>query len=221
MPLDQRAIIAQIDDILDHCEKVKNKSRHSDLSDIPEDASEAVNLVFAAIERLAPTGSSYSINAEAYKPYLTLNIGHALRPLLGILRALRLDYKSHYFQSVTELVHADVFADFLDMADYLLREGYKDPAAIIVGSVLEEHLRKLCRKGGITIVLDSGAPKKADLLNSELAAAQTYPKLDQKNVTAWLDLRNKAAHGEYTGYTKEQVALMHQGVRHFITRFLA
>jgi hypothetical protein len=43
-------------------------------------------------------------------------------------------------------------------------------------------------------------------------------KMDQKNVTAWLDLRNKAAHGHYEQYQKEQVALLISGVRDFITR---
>ena len=55
-------------------------------------------------------------------------------------------------------------------------------------------------------------------MNAELAGANVYSKLDQKNVTAWLDLRNKAAHGKYGEYTKEQVALLIQSVRDFITR---
>jgi hypothetical protein len=45
-----------------------------------------------------------------------------------------------------------------------------------------------------------------------------YNLLDQKQVTAWLDFRNKAAHGEYKAYTAEQVKLMNQGVVNFITR---
>ena len=40
-------------------------------------------------------------------------------------------------------MHAELFADFLEMADYLLSEGYKDPAAVLGGSMLEEHLRQL------------------------------------------------------------------------------
>ncbi len=40
----------------------------------------------------------------------------------------------------------------------------------------------------------------------------------QKNVTAWLDLRNKAAHGEYGKYEADQVGLMIDGIRDFITR---
>jgi hypothetical protein len=54
----------------------------------------------------------------------------------GILGALRTDYEAGNLQSVIELVHADIFADFFDMADYLLQQGYKDPAAVIVGSML-------------------------------------------------------------------------------------
>jgi len=142
----------------------------------------------------------------------------AVEPLTGILRALRDDYASGHLQSLVELVHADVFADFLEMAQYLLEQGYKDPAAVIIGSVLEEHLRKLCQKAGITTSQSGAATKKADALNSELAGASVYSKLDQKSVTAWLDLRNKAAHGRFGEYTEEQVLLMLQGVRDFSGR---
>jgi hypothetical protein len=123
--------------------------------------------------------------------------------------------------SVVELVHADIFADFLEMADYLLQQGYKDPAAVVMGSVLEENLRKQCDKHGILTAQASGTPKKADLLNSELAAAGAYSKLDQKSITSWLDLRNKAAHGKYSEYTNEQVVLTLHGVRDFVGRYPA
>jgi glutaredoxin len=35
--------------------------------------------------------------------------------------------------------------------------------------------------------------------------AKVYSLLDQKNITAWLELRNKAAHGEYEKYVAQQV----------------
>src|SRR6266849_5191275 len=216
MPLDQKAIIGQIDAILDKCNGLRQRSRFSDFSELPrEQVTEAIALLFAAIERLSPQGSSYVKNAKAYEKHLTGNVGLALPPLMGILGALRTDYEAGNLQSVIELVHADVFADFLDMADYLLQQGYKDAAGVIIGSVLEEQLRKLCQKVGIAVIQSGGAPKKADALNSELAGASVYSKLDQKAVTAWLDLRNKAAHGKYQEYTKEQVALTLQGVRDF------
>jgi hypothetical protein len=55
-------------------------------------------------------------------------------------------------------------------------------------------------------------------MNAELVAAGAYSKLDQKNITAWLDLRNKAAHGQYDTYSKEQVMILIAGIRDFIAR---
>ena len=140
---------------------------------------------------------------------------------IGILKAAKDEIQGGWLITVKGLVSAEIFSDFLDMATYLLSEGYKDPAAVMVGSVLEEHLRQLCNKNGIPIeVTKSGKPipKRAESLNSDLASNNIYSKLDQKNVTAWLDLRNKAAHGKYGEYTKEQVDLMYQAVTEFMTR---
>lgn len=123
--------------------------------------------------------------------------------------------------NIDELIHADIFTGFLEMGYYLLEEGYKDPAAVLAGGTLEEHLRKLCQKNNIEIKKDDSRYKSADRLNSELANVNVYTKLDQKSITAWLDLRNKAAHGKYDDYTKGQVELMLQGIRDFISRCTA
>jgi hypothetical protein len=138
---------------------------------------------------------------------------------IGSLRALRRDYEDGYLQTVHSLVRADIFADFLDMAGHLLEQGYKDAAAVMVGGVLEEHLRALCRTRAIDTVV-SGRPKKTDAMNAELAGVGAYNKLDQKSVTAWLDLRNNAAHGKVDQYSKEQVAVMLSGVREFTARIV-
>ena len=139
----------------------------------------------------------------------------------GILRAVKQEIDGGWLFSLKGLVSAEIFGDFLEMAQYLLSEGYKDPAAVMIGGVLEEHLRNLCVKNGIQpFVLkgDKEVAKKADTMNNELAAAGVYGKLEQKNVVAWLDLRNKAAHGLYSEFRKEQVETMDAGVTDFIIR---
>jgi hypothetical protein len=175
------------------------------------------------LSRLVPKSSQYSTDMdevlESHRK--TANKYDTVDRLAGILRALRSDYENGYLASVQELVHADLFNDFLEMASYLHAEGYKDPAAVMAGGVLEEQLRKLCLKNGLPIEdakPTGNEPKKAGRLNDDLAGHGVYNKLDQKQVTSWLDLRNKAAHGQYTEYTKEQVALMLQGIRDFIMR---
>jgi hypothetical protein len=215
------ALIVQIDDVLAQYTKLRAKSQSDDCHDQGAVAStEMLALLCSKVERLAPSGSHYikSIKTRLDKVGATNRV--ALPYVVGTLRALRTAYQSGYLASISELLHADLFGDFLEMADYLLAEGYKDSAAVLAGSVLEEHLRQLCAKAGIDPAPD-GKPKKADTLNAELASSGVYSKLDPKSVTAWSDLRNKAAHGKYSEYTKEQVALLSQSIRDFITRLPA
>jgi hypothetical protein len=174
-------------------------------------------MMAATVDRLAPESSRYRKSANVVLERNGVSNTYNVPLLSGILQALKADYEAGYLQSLEELVHADVFADFLEMARYLLSEGYKDPAAVLIGGVLEEHLRKLCCKNGIPIEANN-KPRKADALNSDLTSKNSISKLDQKNVTAWLDLRNKAAHGRYGEYSREQVELLHQSVLDFLTR---
>lgn len=139
----------------------------------------------------------------------------------GMLKSIKSEIDGGYLVTLKGIVSAEIFADFLEMAEHLLEQGYKDAAAVMIGSVLEEHLRQLCTKNGIALESfksEKVIPKKADLLNSELSKESVYGKLDQKNVTAWLDLRNNAAHGKYHEYEKAQVVLMLQSVTDFMTR---
>ena len=219
--MNQDKIIEQIDSSIKKYNDARIQAQYDDLSDQPESLqSEILTNLAATIDRIAPVGSRYHTNSKsALEKYGTDN-PYNLEILVGILKALRADYIAGYFQTVQELIHADIFSDFLEMAEYLLDKEYKDPSAVLIGGVLEEHLRKLCQKNNISTI-SNDRPKKADAMNTELYTKGIYSKLDQKNVTAWLDLRNKSAHGQYDEYTKEQVNLMLMGVRDFLTRFTA
>lgn len=140
---------------------------------------------------------------------------------ISILNNVRKELEDGWVFKLKELVTAEIFTDFIEMAKYFLSEGYKDPAAVIIGGVLEENLRQLCQKNSIPITITKGGKEvavKANQLNQDLLKAEQYNKLDMKSVTAWLDLRNKAAHGKYAEYDKSQVEVMLQGVMDFITR---
>ena len=140
---------------------------------------------------------------------------------VAILQAVRSEIAGGWLFTVKGLVAAELFSDFLDMADHLLSQGYKDPAAVVIGSVLEEHLRQLCIKHSIDIADEKdgkAVPRKADRLNSELAKKGVYTALDQKQVTAWLGLRNDAAHGKYSSYSEEQVKNFLAGSTEFMAR---
>jgi len=138
---------------------------------------------------------------------------------INILFAIRKELEDDWLVSIKQLVSADIFSDFLEMSKYLLDQRYKDPAAVMIGSVLEEHLRILCSIYSVDVtVLKHGVPvhKNADTINADLVKVSAYGVLEQKSVTAWLDLRNRAAHGKYSEYTQEQVELMYHGVLNFL-----
>jgi len=143
---------------------------------------------------------------------------------IAILEAIRSELQGGWLFEIKSLVASELFSDFLDQADHLLQQGYKDAAAVMIGSVLEEHIRQLCLRHSIEICDtkdEKTIPRKADRLNAELAKASVYSALDAKQVTAWLGLRNSAAHGDYSAYTKEQVRNMSSGIVEFMVRVAA
>ncbi|MFA5351899.1 MAG: hypothetical protein WC304_01315 [Candidatus Gracilibacteria bacterium] len=135
---------------------------------------------------------------------------------IGILKSAKNEIENGYLDSIDKLVAAELFDGFLEMAEHLLNSGYKDPAAVLCGGVLEEHLRKLSQKNNVKIRKDDGDFKKAETLNVELAKNSVYNLLRQKQITSWLDLRNNAAHGKYEEYDANQVESMLSDVRSFM-----
>jgi hypothetical protein len=213
MALDHKAIANQIDTIL---------ARNTKAFASTDDVIAFHAMMVSTLRRLAPPGSTYFKSLAAHEELVSkhgiMEISQDLPAMVGLLTALRDEYANGYLQSVIDLVYADVFSDFLEMARYLLEQGYKDPAAVVIGSVLESHFHKLCNKYGLAITYSNGQPRNADTLNADLKGAGAYDKSEQKAVTTWLDLRNKAAHGKYNEYTKEQVALLLENVRTFLQK---
>jgi hypothetical protein len=154
---------------------------------------------------------------EAFPPLLIKHV--------AILKAMKFAYEKGHLDDIAVLVHADLFGDFLEMAGYLLGEGFKDPAAMLTGGVLEEHLRKLCAKQAIplTVTKARGVIQKnmINQMNTDLYGASVYPKPELMQIQAWGAIRNSADHGKFGDYTKEQVEAMQQGVLGFISRYPA
>lgn len=128
--------------------------------------------------------------------------------MLGVARAIKHEISKNLIADFRALAQADIFSDFLEMGEYLLEEGYKDAAAVMIGGVLEDGLRKLSERKSLPLVLDSGKPMTIDGLNAQPAKNDIYSKFVQKQVTTWAHLRNKAAHGEYAEYSKDEVKAM-------------
>lgn len=173
----------------------------------------------------------YGENSQHFETYSTAlatnnfynlhsNWNAQLSQVVGVAKAIEHDLASGLLTDFKSIVQADIFADFLEMGEYLLQEGYKDAAAVIIGSVLEDGLRKLSERHGLPETNESGKPLTIDPLNNQLSKQDIYSKLTQKQITSWAHIRNKAAHGEFGEYNREQVQMMLLFVQSFASEHL-
>lgn len=132
----------------------------------------------------------------------------------GVFRAAKEDYEEGYLFNVRSLIKAELLSDdVLDQAKTLLASGYKDLACILAGVALEATLKEMCGRSGIEL-------GKSDKMNADLCKAEMYNLAKQKQITAWIDLRNKAAHGEWDAYDRADVDALVEGIERFVGDFL-
>jgi hypothetical protein len=162
---------------------------------------------------LLPKDHTY---VEQFRSEVKIGFRSSVEAGLGVLRALREDIVGGYLRRFATFIQADVFTDFLEMAQHLLESGYKDAAALLSSAVLEQGLRRITMTRGITV------RSKDDMgsLNQRCADAGIYNRLMQKKVQVWNDIRNNAAHGHFDQYTEEDVTAMLSGVRDFLASHL-
>jgi hypothetical protein len=146
----QGEALRQIDGVLAKHRELRSRSKYEDCSDRPDVETTALaTLMCDTINRFAPQNSQYVESMKAIVKRSGIENSYVIPHIAGVLSALRGAYDAGFLASVTEIIHADIFTDFVEMAEHLLSEGYKDPAAVIAGSTLEEHLRQLSVKNGI------------------------------------------------------------------------
>ena len=127
----------------------------------------------------------------------------------GIFRAAREDYEGGYLFNIRTLAKAEVLSDAIDQAKELLASGYKDPACILARVALESALKDLASRHGV-------GEGKLDRMNADLTKAGAYNMAKQKQITAWAEIGNKAAHGEWSHYTTQDAAAMVAGVESLV-----
>ena len=83
----------------------------------------------------------------------------------------------------------------------------------MAGVVLETTLKELCTRNGVP-------HSKLDRMNADLCKAGVYNMVMQKQITAWAERRNKAAHGDWSTYNESDVNEMIRGVTRFVAENL-
>lgn len=194
-------------------------------------------LLIETIFQFSPDNSSFKRNAryiveraqDQYNPMWITDsqkMNRDIDDLYGVLSALKSAYNDNLLISVKQRIHADIFEDFIEIAENFLHESekLKCPAAVMLGSVLESHIRKLCQKNGIDTTIIKGEKEKFRHLhdmNVDLVKNGVYNTLNQGQIDVWYKIRSEAAHGNDTAYTKQQVVEMLSGIRRFINDYPA
>lgn len=170
------------------------------------------------IKKISDEKSDYYIKFNnLFSLFTTRESYAAVKTALGILKAIKADYENGYLFDMRSLIEAEVFDEFLEQAEELLKKNYYQAAAVIVGCVLEDGLRKLGQRKIPNFLTD----KTIDPMNVELAKAGIYNALWQKKIMALADLRNKAAHGKWTEFTEKDVEDMIRDVRRFMEDYFS
>ena len=195
-------LVDQLDALLNEYEALVKRSKYDDLSDLPEESARLAIRLQAAFDRMTTLGDTYGKAAESLR---SLEVHIKVVKLSDLAYAFRDEVKVGWVNRVSELVRAETSADMIEMATDLLSAGYKDAAAVIVGTATELHLRALSNKYGVQVLDQKGKNKKADALRIELRQAQVTCALQDKRISYWLGLRNEAAHGNYSKYTDDDV----------------
>jgi hypothetical protein len=131
----------------------------------------------------------------------------------AVFLAAKEDFEGGYLNSVRNLVEAEVFSTELEQARELQDAGYRVPAAVICGVVLETNIRRLCSARSLPI-------GKLDKMNADLAKAGQYNALVQKRITALAAIRNSAAHGNETEFGEADVKAMIEEVERLVSDWL-
>jgi hypothetical protein len=152
--------------------------------------------------------------SDAEKPILYVTNHELFQNMKAVFLAAKEDYEGGYLHRFRDVIQADVFDSELEQAEELVASGYYMAAAVIAGVVLETKLRQLCEDKGL-------ASGKLDKMNADLAKADVYNKLTQKQITALADIRNSAAHGETDQFEPNDVKNMLRDVRNLLAERLA
>jgi hypothetical protein len=143
---------------------------------------------------------------------------HRFTVILGqnILRAVREDIEEGFLTDIRTLISAEVFGDFVEMAEHLLDKGYLHPAASLIGAVLESGLRKIVIRNSISVK----GTENLSSLNQKCANAEVYNRLVQKRLEVFIGIRNSADHGNFDEYSEVDVRDMVRGVKMFLGEYL-
>lgn len=155
------------------------------------------------------------------------NSANHLRWGIATLKGLKEDFEKDFLGDLVVEVEEKIASDYMGQAERLIHEGQTGkfdhvPAAVLSGAVLEKALRTLCnlQQPSIPVLKSNDEPKTMNPLIDDLKKAGLFNEAKAKQLRAWADIRNRAAHGEFDQFDRNDVEQMIVGVKNFLADYL-
>lgn len=160
----------------------------------------AVNL----LEVATPSDSRYRSEAVRLLPAADATIWpERLASVLGILKSASTEWTSGLMKTLEFHFVGLAFEDFLKHATAYNDDGKKMEAAVLASAVLEDTVKRLCRKHNI-----ASDNKPLDSLISALKTHQVIGKIKAERLRACAALRNQAFHAEWNAFDERDLRQM-------------
>jgi len=216
-----KRLVDEVETLLAGARRLALDAAASDRQLGPDRVVEATSIATRSaqlVRKLYGQGSPYDgavtrIVEDSHFTVMHSNYCDHLAALAGVLDGVQHDLESGMLEDMQLLMRAEVFTDLLEMAEHLLASGYFHAAAVLIGAVLEDSLRKLAVSNGLEVVGTNGRPLTMGPVNEALGKSGAYNALIQKQVTTWANLRNDAAHGiteQFEAHDVEQMLVFVQ-----------
>ena len=168
------------------------------------------------------------VHRQAVEELTKLQEAHQLlQQAVSLLRGVKDDLENGFLNDMAAAIEAEIACDYMGQAEQLLAESHLGkfdhvPAAVLGGAVLENTLRKLCDQQQPPIVrtAPNGTYKTLAPLIDDLKKAGVFNEAKAKQLRAWADIRNLAAHGEFTQFKRGDVEAMISGINNFLADHL-
>lgn len=177
------------------------------------------------LSQIIPVGHAHKKSSDDFGR-LTNKLDH-LQWGISTLKALKEDFEKGLLGDLLVQVEAEISGDYMGQAEQLLEEGQSGkfdhvPAAVLSGAVLEKALKTLCnlQQPAIPVLKSNGEPKTMNPLIDDLKKAGLFNEAKAKQLRAWADIRNHAAHGDFDQFNRKDVEQMINGVNNFLVDYL-
>ncbi len=158
---------------------------------------------------LEKTFGATSIYSDKFKSTLGYTDEAQLAWEVELMRGAKEEIEKGFLYKIEHLMSIDLFDSVLEQADYLLKKGFKDVAAILGRVIIEKTLMDIAKREHI---LSSDGIKLSDL-NQLLKEKEIYAKNIWRVTQGYIDLGNYAAHGDFDKYDDKSVGSMLTWIR--------